>query len=55
MEFRNGFDSAFGRVRYDLYDDERLAFLIKEKKGFIKIYDQKDFYNEFIEKMKSYS
>ena len=41
--------------RYDLYDDERLACLIKEKKGFIKIYDQKDFYNEFIEKIKSYS
>lgn len=41
--------------RYDIYDDERLAVLIKEKKGFIKIYDQKDFYNEFIEKIKLHS
>ena len=41
--------------RYDIYDDERLAVLIKEKKGFIKVYDQKDFYNEFIEKIKSHS
>ena len=23
MEFRNSFDSAFGRVRYDLYDKRR--------------------------------
>ncbi len=37
--------------RYEIYDDERLACLIKAKQGFIKIYDQKDFYNEFIEKI----
>lgn len=43
------------QYRYDIYDDERLAFLIKEKKGFIKIYDQKDFYNEFIEKINLHS
>ena len=39
------------KYRYDIYDDERLAFLIKEKKGFIQIYDQKDFYKEFINKI----
>ena len=43
------------QYRYDIYDDERLAFLITEKKGFIKIYDQKDFYNEFIEKINLHS
>lgn len=41
--------------RYDIYDDDRLAQLIISKKGFIKIYDQKDFYNEFIEKIKLHS
>lgn len=38
--------------RYDINDYERLAKLIASKKGFIKIYDQNDFYNEFIEKIK---
>lgn len=37
--------------RYDIYDDKRLASLITNKKGYVKIYDQKDFYKEFIEKI----
>ena len=34
--------------RYNNEDYERLAKLIMGKKGYIQIYDQKDFYNEFI-------
>ena len=33
--------------RYEIEDYNRLSKLIMNKKGFIKIYDQKDFYNEF--------
>ncbi len=37
--------------RYNVCDDERLSYLIESKKGYIKIYDQKDFYKEFIDKI----
>lgn len=38
--------------RYNNEDSDRLAELIKNKKGFIKIYDQRDFYKEFLNKTK---
>ena len=33
---------------YEMQDDERLSELIVNKKGFIKIYDEIDFYKEFV-------
>ena len=33
---------------YEMQDDERLSELIINKKGFIKIYDEIDFYKEFV-------
>lgn len=37
-----------GEFIYEMQDDERLSELIVNKKGFIKIYDEIDFYKEFV-------
>ncbi len=38
--------------RYNMYDDEKLAELIMNKKGYIQVYDQQDFYKKFIDAVK---